>query len=217
MIFFLCKIRLFGVIIKTPSSGQNCHEVNQSWTLPINLIENVGYSPFVVDVSYKVSNGPKNQTTRLHACLDSTDDTSCLQQFLRLHFSLRYVRHCLVFTVDASAWCPSKFWTCFWTKYNRIRWRDLKNLGFPGFWTFLGFFGFHEIFRFVFNFLCCFIHRFQWIYGFSGNFGNKGFPWFQSISKFHVQNLLGHPVVPTVRMINWLVTQTQEEEDESFT
>ena len=33
--FFLCKILLFGVIIKTPSSEQNCHEVNQSWTLPI--------------------------------------------------------------------------------------------------------------------------------------------------------------------------------------
>ena len=37
MIFFLCKIRLFGAIIKTPSSGQNCHEVNQSWTLPIDI------------------------------------------------------------------------------------------------------------------------------------------------------------------------------------
>ena len=35
MIFFYVKFFFFGVIIKTPSSGQNCHEVNQSWTLPI--------------------------------------------------------------------------------------------------------------------------------------------------------------------------------------
>ena len=33
--FFYVKFAFFGVIIKTPSSGQNCHEVNQSWTLPI--------------------------------------------------------------------------------------------------------------------------------------------------------------------------------------
>ena len=28
--FFYVKFAFFGVIIKTPSSGQNCHEVNQS-------------------------------------------------------------------------------------------------------------------------------------------------------------------------------------------
>ena len=36
--FFYVKFAFFGVIIKTPSSGQNCHEVNQSWTLPIAKI-----------------------------------------------------------------------------------------------------------------------------------------------------------------------------------
>ena len=38
---FLSKIRLwiFCVIIKTPSSVQNCYEVNQSWTLPMRLLE----------------------------------------------------------------------------------------------------------------------------------------------------------------------------------
>ena len=94
-------------------------------------------------------------------------------------------------------------------------WRIWDFLDFGLFWDSLDFMKFLDLSSI---FLCCFIHRFQWIHGFSGNFGNKGFPWFQSISKFHVQNLLGHPVVPTVRMINWLVTQTQEEEeDESFT
>ena len=33
--FFYLKFAFFVVIIKTPSSGQNCHAVYQSWTLPI--------------------------------------------------------------------------------------------------------------------------------------------------------------------------------------
>ena len=33
--FFYVKFAFFGVIFKTPSSGQNWHEVNQSWTLPM--------------------------------------------------------------------------------------------------------------------------------------------------------------------------------------
>ena len=37
--FFYSKFAFFGVIIKTPSSGQKCHEVNQSCTLPIKRIE----------------------------------------------------------------------------------------------------------------------------------------------------------------------------------
>ena len=36
--FFYVKYAFFGVIIKTPSSGQNCNEVNQSWTLPIDQV-----------------------------------------------------------------------------------------------------------------------------------------------------------------------------------
>ena len=39
MIFLVSKILLLDVIIKTPSSVQNCHEVNQSWTLPIETEE----------------------------------------------------------------------------------------------------------------------------------------------------------------------------------
>ena len=43
--FFYVEFAFFGVIIKTPSSGQNCHEVNQSCTLPMMttiVIEEVG-------------------------------------------------------------------------------------------------------------------------------------------------------------------------------
>ena len=32
------KVKFFDAIIKTPSSGQNCHEVNENWTLPIPLM-----------------------------------------------------------------------------------------------------------------------------------------------------------------------------------
>ena len=35
--FFVVKFA-FLVIFKTPSSVQNCHEVNQSWTLPLGVV-----------------------------------------------------------------------------------------------------------------------------------------------------------------------------------